>query len=166
MPKEILPKFSIFHFKMQIFPFRRIDLIPLRGASHNKDKIMWLNNLNDHGGFYCFLLTVEFIFYIFTHLSLQAPVHSTWPQGLRTRIRRSILPRKLTYIPHSHRQTRILTLVIDTWANEVKRSTDLLQASDWVGVALHKLLESNSLHIKGTCDLFWYNNGMLSHQVD
>lgn len=41
MPKEILPKLAIFHFKIQVFPFRRIDLIPLRGASHNKDKLVF-----------------------------------------------------------------------------------------------------------------------------
>lgn len=87
------------------------------------------------------------------HLSLQAPVHSIWPQGFRTRIRRSIWPRKLTYVTQRDTQPQTIYIIHNGNPLRGEKLTDLLQSSDWVGVALHKLLECNGLHVEGTGDL-------------
>lgn len=125
----------------------------------------WITRM-DHGGFIvsCCLWN----FFLISSLTCHSRLRST-PPGPRGYVHGSGAPFCPGSSPASHTATgklEPLTLVIDTWANEVKRSTDLLQASDWVGVALHKLLESNSLHIKGTWDLFWYKDGTLSHRAD
>lgn len=144
-PGDILPKLPVFHLQMQVFSFRRINLIPFRGAARKTtmriNKPVWNVLLWD-------IYDVQH-----THLSLQAPVHSTWPQGFRTRIRRSIWPRKSTYI--TQRDTQLQAIYIIHNGNPLRDETltDLLQSSDWVGVALHKLLECNGLHVEGTGDL-------------
>lgn len=76
----ILPEFSI--FCLHILTFRWTDCVPLRRAKREliKDETTRYKNW-----YVCFDR-------LGIYLSLQAPVHSTWPQGLRTRTSFSFRP--------------------------------------------------------------------------
>lgn len=93
-------------------------------------------------------------FCVISYLSLQAPVHSTWPHGLRIRISLSVWPLNSTCQraerSHTRRDTKLNSNV-----SVINKNWDryLFESSHWVSVTLNQLLKRHRFHVKGTGDL-------------
>lgn len=93
-------------------------------------------------------------FCVISYLSLQAPVHSTWPHGLRIRISLSVQPLNSTCQreerSHTWRHTKLnsnVSMINIHWERY------LFKSSHWVSVTLNQLLKRYRFHVKGTGDL-------------
>lgn len=93
-------------------------------------------------------------FCVISYLSLQAPVHSTWPHGLRIRISLSVWPLNSTYPRGKRSHTRKHTQFNSNMSMiNIHWERYLFESSHWVSVALNQLLKRHRFHIKGTGDL-------------